>query len=109
MKSAKDILNAEKLLFPGVGSYGQAMEVIQRRGYVDALKEHIAVRLYLTRRQQSREQAHRAATSQLGYWRLNRSGAAARVLRSADPPPSSCTRVVPQYKTGPVTDLSPLP
>lgn len=43
VESAKDIINAEKLLFPGVGSYGQAMDVLLMRGYVDALKEHIAV------------------------------------------------------------------
>lgn len=39
----EDILNAKKLLFPGVGSYGQAMDVLVERGYVEPLKEYIQV------------------------------------------------------------------
>lgn len=40
----EDILNAKKLVFPGVGSYGQAMDVLVERGYVEPLKEYIQVR-----------------------------------------------------------------
>lgn len=39
-----DILSAEKLLFPGVGSYGQAMDILVKRGYVEPLREYIQVR-----------------------------------------------------------------
>lgn len=41
VESYKDIENAQKLLFPGVGSYGQAMDVLVKRGYVEPLKEYI--------------------------------------------------------------------
>eukprot|EP00892_Ulva_mutabilis_P011236 jgi/Ulvmu1/8485/UM044_0019.1 len=41
VNSYEDILNAKKLLFPGVGSYGQAMDVLVERGYVEPLKEYI--------------------------------------------------------------------
>lgn len=44
VNSNDDILNAKKLLFPGVGSYGQAMNELQKQGYVDALTEYIQVR-----------------------------------------------------------------
>lgn len=40
-KSASDIANANKLIFPGVGSFGAAMHNLQERGYIDALKEYI--------------------------------------------------------------------
>ena len=44
--SPSDISNAKKLLFPGVGSYGQAMGVIKARGYTEPLKEYLAVGRY---------------------------------------------------------------
>jgi imidazole glycerol-phosphate synthase len=37
-----DISAAERLIFPGVGAYGQAMERMVRLGYVEPLKEYIA-------------------------------------------------------------------
>ncbi len=37
----EDILNAEKLIFPGVGSFGNAMERLEEYGYVEALREYI--------------------------------------------------------------------
>lgn len=36
-----DIVNAEKLIFPGVGAFGSAMQNLQNRGFVDPLKEYI--------------------------------------------------------------------
>ncbi len=44
MEKASDISNAEKLVFPGVGAFGQAMKVLQERGYTEALKDYIKVR-----------------------------------------------------------------
>jgi len=38
-----DILAADKLLFPGVGAYEQAMGALKERGYIDALKEYVQV------------------------------------------------------------------
>lgn len=37
-QNAKDILNAEKLILPGVGAYGKAMLELSNRGLVSALK-----------------------------------------------------------------------
>lgn len=44
MERASDIANAEKLVFPGVGAFGQAMKILQERGYTEALKDYIQVR-----------------------------------------------------------------
>lgn len=41
VKEPEDILSAEKLLFPGVGSFGVAMENLVRLGYDEALVEYI--------------------------------------------------------------------
>jgi len=41
VKSSADILAAERLIFPGVGSYGSVMERLQRDGFVEALIERI--------------------------------------------------------------------
>jgi imidazole glycerol-phosphate synthase len=38
----EDILKAERLIFPGVGAFGAAMERLQRLGYVEPLKEYLA-------------------------------------------------------------------
>ena len=38
-----DIAQADRLIFPGVGSYGQAMERLKQLGYTDALKDYIQV------------------------------------------------------------------
>ena len=43
VESTADIVNAERLIFPGVGAFGQAMEILQQRGYTQALKEYIQV------------------------------------------------------------------
>uniref|UniRef100_A0A7S0V8H8 Imidazole glycerol phosphate synthase hisHF n=1 Tax=Polytomella parva TaxID=51329 RepID=A0A7S0V8H8_9CHLO len=37
----QDIVNAEKLIFPGVGSFGQAMDILQKKKYVDPLMEYL--------------------------------------------------------------------
>lgn len=42
VEKASDIANADKLVFPGVGTYGQAMGILKERGYVNALKDYIA-------------------------------------------------------------------
>ena len=41
VNNASDILNASKLIFPGVGSFGAAMHNLKDRGYVDALTEYL--------------------------------------------------------------------
>jgi len=43
VKKPSDILAADKLLFPGVGAYEQAMGAFKDRGYIDALKEYVQV------------------------------------------------------------------
>ncbi|WP_296806174.1 imidazole glycerol phosphate synthase subunit HisF [Thiocapsa sp.] len=37
-----DILKAERLIFPGVGSFGAAMQRLQSLGYVEPLREYLA-------------------------------------------------------------------
>lgn len=37
-----DILKAERLIFPGVGAFGAAMERLHRLGYVEPLQEYLA-------------------------------------------------------------------
>ncbi|MCF8037002.1 MAG: imidazole glycerol phosphate synthase subunit HisF [Desulfobacteraceae bacterium] len=39
--SADEIRRAEKLVFPGVGSFGSMMQVLREKGYVDALREYL--------------------------------------------------------------------
>ena len=41
VETAEDIINAGKLIFPGVGSFGSVMNSIHSRGYTDALIERI--------------------------------------------------------------------
>lgn len=41
VESPADILAAEKLIFPGVGSFGAVMERLQRDGYIEPLKQRI--------------------------------------------------------------------
>ena len=41
MESAADIASAERLVFPGVGAFGQAMDILQQRDYLGALKDYI--------------------------------------------------------------------
>ncbi|PRW58480.1 imidazole glycerol phosphate synthase chloroplastic [Chlorella sorokiniana] len=41
VESAADIAAADKLVFPGVGAFGQAMHILQQRGYVEALRDYI--------------------------------------------------------------------
>lgn len=40
--TAEEILCADKLIFPGVGAFGSAMEILKQRGLVDPLKEYCA-------------------------------------------------------------------
>ena len=41
VKDARDILSAEKLVFPGVGAFGSMMQVLHRRGYTGPLKAYL--------------------------------------------------------------------
>ncbi|MBU1566737.1 MAG: imidazole glycerol phosphate synthase subunit HisF [Proteobacteria bacterium] len=41
VRSPEDILTAEKLIFPGVGSFGLVMTRLQERGYIEPLKKRI--------------------------------------------------------------------
>jgi glutamine amidotransferase/cyclase len=38
-----DITAADKLIFPGVGSFGQAMDVLQKQEYMKPLMDYIQV------------------------------------------------------------------
>ncbi|MFD2110523.1 imidazole glycerol phosphate synthase subunit HisF [Thiorhodococcus fuscus] len=42
IEKPSDILKAERLIFPGVGAFGAAMERLHRLGYVGPLKEYLA-------------------------------------------------------------------
>ncbi|CDS81838.1 probable HIS7-glutamine amidotransferase/cyclase [Sporisorium scitamineum] len=42
VQSPEDLKKADKLLFPGVGAFGPAMQSIRDRGYAEPLKEYIA-------------------------------------------------------------------
>ncbi|RUS17875.1 hypothetical protein BC937DRAFT_89389 [Endogone sp. FLAS-F59071] len=42
VKDPNDILNAEKLIFPGVGAFGSAMDSLVSKGYAEPLKQYIA-------------------------------------------------------------------
>jgi glutamine amidotransferase/cyclase len=42
VSSARDIRDAEKLVFPGVGAFGSMMRILNDRGYVEPLKAYIA-------------------------------------------------------------------
>eukprot|EP00873_Tetraselmis_striata_P046407 jgi/Tetstr1/466671/TSEL_011159.t1 len=42
VSSPEDIIHAERLLFPGVGAYGQAMDAMRSKGYIDPLKEYLS-------------------------------------------------------------------
>jgi imidazole glycerol phosphate synthase glutamine amidotransferase subunit len=41
VRSPEDILTADRLVFPGVGAFGSAMDVLTRTGMADALREYI--------------------------------------------------------------------
>lgn len=41
VESPKDIMAAQKLIFPGVGAFGQAMDILKKKGYLDPLREYI--------------------------------------------------------------------
>lgn len=41
IKNPKEILEAERLIFPGVGCFGMVMEVLQAKGYVEPLRRRI--------------------------------------------------------------------
>lgn len=40
--SAEDILSSEMIIFPGVGSFGQAMKSLKKNGWIDALRSYIS-------------------------------------------------------------------
>lgn len=42
IRQPADILKAERLIFPGVGSFGEAMERLHALGYVEPLREYLA-------------------------------------------------------------------
>ena len=45
VETSADIANAGKLIFPGVGSYGQAMQRLKEKGWDQALKHYVLVRI----------------------------------------------------------------
>jgi glutamine amidotransferase/cyclase len=42
VQTAKDLLEAEKLVFPGVGAFGSMMEILSQRGLVEPLRRYLA-------------------------------------------------------------------
>ena len=40
--TADEIMAADRLIFPGVGAYGSAMDILKQRGLVDPLREYCA-------------------------------------------------------------------
>ena len=42
VQTAKDLLEAEKLVFPGVGAFGSMMEILSQRGLVEPLRQYLA-------------------------------------------------------------------
>lgn len=45
VEKPSDITAADKLIFPGVGSFGQAIEVLQKKDYTKPLVDYIQVGL----------------------------------------------------------------
>ncbi|KAF9101380.1 hypothetical protein BGX29_005680 [Mortierella sp. GBA35] len=43
VKDPSDILKADKLIFPGVGAFGSAMESLHAKGYAEPLKQYLAL------------------------------------------------------------------
>lgn len=43
VEKPSDIAAADKLIFPGVGSFGQAMDVLQKKQYIQPLLDYIHV------------------------------------------------------------------
>ena len=41
VETAEDILSAEKLVFPGVGAFGNMMNILNEKNYVEPLKEYL--------------------------------------------------------------------
>ena len=42
VSSGEDILKAEKLVFPGVGAFGNMMRILNEKGYVAPLKAYLS-------------------------------------------------------------------
>ena len=47
VQKPEDILAADRIVFPGVGAFEQAMGVLARQGYINPLKEYIQARSML--------------------------------------------------------------
>ena len=41
VKTPKDLSEAKKLIFPGVGAYGSAMDILRERGLIEPLREYV--------------------------------------------------------------------
>lgn len=41
VESPSDIIHAERIIFPGVGAYGQAIDILKKKDYTQALKDYI--------------------------------------------------------------------
>jgi len=95
----EDILKAERLLFPGVGSFGAAMERLHALGYVEPLREYLRIGdptgvLHVRRGQSSPTEApNRIGTGGTlsargnivceGLWMMDLLRPGGRILRSA--------------------------
>jgi len=47
VEKPSDISAGDRLIFPGVGSFGQAMDVLKSRDYIQPLIEYIQARMLL--------------------------------------------------------------
>jgi len=47
VEKPSDITSAGKLIFPGVGSFGQAMRILKQKELVEPLKEYVNVSIPL--------------------------------------------------------------
>ena len=43
VEKPSDILTADRLIFPGVGAFGQAMRILTKKGMIGPLKEYLQV------------------------------------------------------------------
>ena len=41
VKTPEDLSRANKLIFPGVGAYGSAMDILRERGLIEPLREYV--------------------------------------------------------------------
>lgn len=114
VETYKDILNAQKLLFPGVGSYGQAMGALQERGLVEALKEFLQVQSAFTAlfafsylQANSGARMLRRVRVSHGCWPARRGASTFMSTASASQPHVQALRTLPRLSHAPTACTMP--